>query len=90
MEKLQTKPKSPLKERNAEGQERRPKISIVIWLLNKKHQLLVGFRPDFKKWGLPGGHLEMCESFEECASLVLVLYDDVQKIGKAYLKGESH
>lgn len=24
------------------------------------------------------------------ASLVLVLYDDVQKIGKAYLKGEKH
>ena len=30
--------------------------------------MLTGFRPDYKKWGLPGGHLELCESFEYCSS----------------------
>jgi len=34
-------------------------------VLSKDNKILTGFRPDYKRWGLPGGHLEICESFEE-------------------------
>ncbi len=46
------------------------KIGVQDFVINKKGQLLMGLRKDpFDKgnWGLPGGHLDVGETLNECA-----------------------
>ncbi|MBI4836689.1 MAG: NUDIX domain-containing protein [Candidatus Abawacabacteria bacterium] len=46
------------------------KIGVQDFVINKKGQLLMGLRKDpYDKgnWGLPGGHLDVGETLEECA-----------------------
>ena len=39
----------------------------VLLVYNKKNQVLMQHRTDFNAWGLPGGAMELGESFEETA-----------------------
>lgn len=47
-----------------------PRVGVGVLLLNEKEELLLGKRlgaHGAHTWGPPGGHLEVGESFEECA-----------------------
>ena len=47
----------------------RPKIGVAV-IVKKKDKVLLGKRISLHgkgSWGFPGGHLEFCESIEECA-----------------------
>ena len=39
-----------------------------VLVLNEYNQLLLQKRADNGLWGYPGGSMELCESFEECAA----------------------
>jgi len=43
-------------------------VGIGTIVLNKDGKILMGKRGDCKLYGLPGGHLERYESWEECSS----------------------
>lgn len=52
-----------------QSMDKKPKIGISVLIFNK-NQVLFGKRlkkNGYKKWATPGGHLEMFETFEECA-----------------------
>ncbi|KAJ9651739.1 hypothetical protein H2198_009011 [Neophaeococcomyces mojaviensis] len=47
-----------------------PRIGVGVFVLNDKNQFIFGRRKGSHgagTWALPGGHLEMHESFEDCA-----------------------
>jgi 8-oxo-dGTP diphosphatase len=47
----------------------RPKIGVGVFIINN-NKILLGKRKNSHgsgTWGLPGGHLEFSETFEECA-----------------------
>ncbi len=47
-----------------------PKVGIGVLIFNDKQQMLLGMRKNAhgeNTWGPPGGHLELGESFQECA-----------------------
>lgn len=51
--------------------ENRPKVGVSVLLLREDGKILFGLRKNAHgagTWGLPGGHLEFNESFEECAA----------------------
>ncbi len=51
------------------------KIGVQAFVINKKGQLLMGLRKDpYDKgnWGMPGGHLDLGETLEECTLRELV------------------
>lgn len=46
------------------------KIAVQAFVINPEGQLLMGLRKDYMdkgNWGLPGGHLDVGETLEECA-----------------------
>lgn len=48
----------------------RPRIGVGVFILNPKNEFVFGKRKGSHgtgTWALPGGHLELYESFEECA-----------------------
>ncbi|KAJ5549827.1 hypothetical protein N7461_004525 [Penicillium sp. DV-2018c] len=48
----------------------RPAVGIGVFVFNTKGQFIIGKRKGSHgagTWGLPGGHLELNESFETCA-----------------------
>ena len=46
----------------------RPKVGVGVIIINKDNQVLVGKRKGHAPYySIPGGHLEMGESFEEAA-----------------------
>jgi 8-oxo-dGTP diphosphatase len=50
--------------------EERPQIGIGVFLINDNDEILLGKRKGSHgegEYALPGGHLEMDETFEECA-----------------------
>ncbi|KAK4430159.1 Nudix hydrolase 1 [Sesamum alatum] len=55
---------------NNGGEAARPKVAVVVFLLNGNKVLLGRRRSSVGRntFGLPGGHLEFGESFEECAA----------------------
>lgn len=47
-----------------------PKVGIGVLIINKASEILLGLRKSQHGeglWGPPGGHLELMESFEDCA-----------------------
>ncbi|CAG9310136.1 unnamed protein product [Blepharisma stoltei] len=42
-------------------------VGVVVFVINKQDQILVGRRTDYNEFGLPGGKLEYLESVEEAA-----------------------
>lgn len=40
----------------------------TVTAMNEKHEILFQLRSDTKEWGLPGGAMELGESFEEAAA----------------------
>ncbi|KAL0424807.1 UNVERIFIED_CONTAM: Nudix hydrolase 1 [Sesamum radiatum] len=55
---------------NNSGEAARPKVAVVVFLLNG-NKVLLGRRHSsvgHTTFALPGGHLEFGESFEECAA----------------------
>ncbi|KAL6538886.1 Nudix (Nucleoside diphosphate linked moiety X)-type motif 1 [Orobanche minor] len=52
------------------GEESRPKVAVVVFLLKERNVLLGRRRSSVGRdtFALPGGHLEFGESFEECAA----------------------
>ncbi|KAL0380713.1 UNVERIFIED_CONTAM: Nudix hydrolase 1 [Sesamum angustifolium] len=55
---------------NNSGEAARPKVAVVVFLLNGNKVLLGRRRSSVGRntFALPGGHLEFGESFEECAA----------------------
>lgn len=49
--------------------ENRPKVGLGIVLINKEGKVLIGKRKGShaQKYSIPGGHLELGETFEQCA-----------------------
>lgn len=50
--------------------ENKPKVGLGIVLINKAGKVLIGKRKGShaQKYSIPGGHLELGETFEECAA----------------------
>ena len=49
---------------------KRPLVGVGVLLFNEKNQVLLGIRKSRLgqgRWGIPGGHLEFGETFEDCA-----------------------
>lgn len=54
----------------AHGMQDRPNIGVGVFVLNQQNEFVFGRRKGVHgpgTWALPGGHLEVHESFEECA-----------------------
>lgn len=48
-----------------------PRVGVGVFIMNAKGEIVLGRRKGSHgagTWSLPGGHLELYESFEECAS----------------------
>ncbi|WP_436878026.1 NUDIX domain-containing protein [Mammaliicoccus sciuri] len=43
-------------------------VGALVLIFNKDKQLLLQLRSDNESWGLPGGTMELGESFEEAAT----------------------
>lgn len=41
---------------------------VGLFVFNEKNEVLMQLRTDYNQWGLPGGSMELGESFEETAS----------------------
>jgi ADP-ribose pyrophosphatase YjhB (NUDIX family) len=39
--------------------------SALVIIKNKEEQVLLEYRNDTNNWGLPGGYMEPCETFED-------------------------
>ncbi|MBP9817884.1 NUDIX domain-containing protein [Candidatus Shapirobacteria bacterium] len=51
------------------SEDNKPKVGICVVLINKEGKVLVGKRKGShaQKYSIPGGHLELGETFEQCA-----------------------
>ena len=81
----------------------RPIVGLAVLIINENNEVLLGLRnSDLGKntWGLPGGKLDMFESFETCISrevkeetdldisnlvFICVTNDPMEDIGKHYV-----